>query len=106
MAEALRRMGLSVVDSQANFLLVGGFAEPSTAWQQFLDAGILVRDVGIAGHLRISIGLEAENDEVLRVARELTGTLTGTAGTADLSGAGAPVTRASTKARSSAKESS
>lgn len=74
MAEALRAMGLSVVDSQANFLLVGGFADQGAAWQHFLDAGILVRDVGIAGHLRISIGLAPENDQVLRVAAELAGT--------------------------------
>ncbi|NKZ74610.1 histidinol-phosphate transaminase, partial [Rhodococcus hoagii] len=35
---------------------------------------VLIRDVGIAGHLRATIGLAAENDELLRVSRKLAST--------------------------------
>ena len=38
------------------------------AWQRYLDEGVLIRDVGIRGHLRVTIGLTAENDEFLRVS--------------------------------------
>lgn len=69
-AAALRDLGFAVIDSQANFLLFGGFAadDAPAAWSRFLDAGILLRDVGIAGYLRVTIGVPAENDIFLHQA--------------------------------------
>ncbi|WP_029135665.1 histidinol-phosphate transaminase [Nakamurella lactea] len=69
-ADALGGLGYAVIDSQANFLLFGGFADDdaSAAWQRFLDAGILLRDVGIPGYLRVTIGVPAENDAFLQQA--------------------------------------
>lgn len=64
-ATTLQEQGFSVIDSSANFLLFGPFADAPAAWQSFLDAGVLVRDVGIAGYLRVSIGTDTENDAVL-----------------------------------------
>ncbi|MCX0274414.1 histidinol-phosphate transaminase [Nocardia zapadnayensis] len=73
-ARALTDMGYEVVPSDANFLLFGKFADAARAWQHYLDEGVLIRDVGIGGYLRATIGLAAENDEFLRVSAKLSAT--------------------------------
>jgi len=73
-ATALREMGFEVVTSDANFLLFGYFADASRTWQRYLNEGVLIRDVGIPGYLRTTIGLAAENDEFLRVSEMLVAT--------------------------------
>ncbi|WP_069164436.1 histidinol-phosphate transaminase [Nocardia altamirensis] len=70
-AAALRDMGFDVIPSDANFLLFGRFADAAATWQHYLDHGVLIRDVGIPGYLRTTIGLAAENDELLKVSRLL-----------------------------------
>jgi histidinol-phosphate aminotransferase len=58
----LINLGLSVIPSKANFLLFSGFDIPApTLWKSLLDAGVLIRDVGLSGYLRVTIGSEAEN---------------------------------------------
>jgi histidinol-phosphate aminotransferase len=61
----LRDLGAQVVPSDANFVLFGWFADAPTAWQLYLQHGVLIRDVGIAGHLRVTVGTPAENDAFL-----------------------------------------
>ena len=56
----LRGRGLSVADSDANFALFGTFADRHAVWQRLLDQGVLVREVGPEGWLRVSIGTPAE----------------------------------------------
>ncbi|WP_040688776.1 histidinol-phosphate transaminase [Nocardia vinacea] len=73
-AEALAAMGFEVIPSDANFLLFGRFTDAPRAWQHYLDRGVLIRDVGIPGYLRATIGLAAENDEFLRVSGTLADT--------------------------------
>lgn len=68
---ALTESGYLVSPSDANFLLFGGFSDAPAAWQRFLEAGVLIRDVGIPGRLRTTIGLRQENDRLLEVAAEL-----------------------------------
>jgi histidinol-phosphate aminotransferase len=60
MVEQLRDLGAEVIPSSANFLL---FAVPSSkeVWQSLLDQGVLIRDVGLSGYLRVTIGNAAEN---------------------------------------------
>lgn len=70
-AAALTAMGFDVVPSDANFLLFGEFADAPATWQRYLDRGVLIRDVGIPGRLRATIGLPAENDVFLDVSRSL-----------------------------------
>lgn len=70
----LTAMGYTVVPSDANFILFGLFEDAARTWQHYLDDGVLIRDVGIPGHLRATIGLAAENDELLRVSRKLAST--------------------------------
>lgn len=67
----LEEHGYEVLPSEANFVLYGPFADAGRAWQRYLDAGVLIRDVGIPGRLRATIGLEHENDRLLQVSAEL-----------------------------------
>ncbi len=73
-AAALQANGFDVVPSDANFILFGRFADAARAWQHYLDEGVLIRDVGLPGYLRATIGLAAENDELLRVSEKLAAT--------------------------------
>ena len=70
-AAALAEQGYSVVPSDANFILFGNFADPHASWQSYLDQGVLIRDVGIPRHLRVTIGLPAENDAFLLASKEI-----------------------------------
>jgi histidinol-phosphate aminotransferase len=70
-ADALNEMGLTVLPSQANFLLFSGFTSSShQLWQAMLDRGILIRDVGLSGYLRTTIGTGAENEKFINALRE------------------------------------
>ena len=60
MVRSLRDRGFSVVDSDANFVLFGGLADEKAVWQALLDQGVLIRDVGLPGWLRVSVGTGAE----------------------------------------------
>ncbi|MBP2186229.1 histidinol-phosphate aminotransferase [Amycolatopsis magusensis] len=70
-ADALLGLGATPVPSDANFILFGRFADAPAAWQSFVDQGVLIRDVGIAGHLRVTVGTPEENDAFLGVAKEV-----------------------------------
>ena len=70
-AGALTGLGLRVIESDANFLLFGQFADAKATWQAYLDAGVLVRDMGIPGYLRTTIGTDAENDVLIKVSATL-----------------------------------
>ena len=61
----LRSRGLEVVDSDANFVLVGEFSSAAATWQGLVDRGVLVRDVGLPGWLRVTAGTEAETTAFL-----------------------------------------
>ncbi|HEY6574979.1 MAG TPA: histidinol-phosphate transaminase [Mycobacterium sp.] len=72
--ETLTDMGFRVIPSDANFVLFGEFADAPAAWRRYLDAGVLIRDVGIPGFLRATTGLVDENDALLDVSSRLTET--------------------------------
>lgn len=64
--ETLRARGLRVADSDANFVLFRTPDGDSTAlWQRLLDRGVLIRDVGLDGHLRVTAGTADETTEFL-----------------------------------------
>jgi histidinol-phosphate aminotransferase len=73
MQAVLRDRGFDVVDSDANFLLFGRFGDQRAVWQGLLDRGVLIRDVGLPGWLRVSVGTTAECDTFLDALREVTG---------------------------------
>ncbi len=56
----LRDAGLQVADSDANFVLFGTFADRHAVWQGLLDHGVLVRETGPDGWLRVSVGTPQE----------------------------------------------
>jgi len=56
----LREQGLEVADSDANFALFGRFADRHAVWQGVLDRGVLIRETGPDGWLRVSIGTPEE----------------------------------------------
>jgi histidinol-phosphate aminotransferase len=65
-AAQLEELGLTVAPSQGNFLLFTGFSQPAAElWQKLLSGGVLIRDVGLLGHLRVTIGNEAENKKFI-----------------------------------------
>ncbi|QNJ90391.1 histidinol-phosphate transaminase [Mycolicibacterium fluoranthenivorans] len=70
-SKGLSEMGFRVIPSDANFVLYGEFADAPAAWQRYLDAGVLIRDVGLSGYLRATIGLAEENDVLLDVSADL-----------------------------------
>ena len=71
LVDQLRGMGLDVVDSDANFVMFGRFDDQSVQWQALLDRGILVRDVGLPGWLRVSVGTTEECDQFLTAMKEV-----------------------------------
>ncbi|MER5351325.1 histidinol-phosphate transaminase [Kitasatospora sp. NPDC002551] len=65
LVDALRGLGLEVTDSDANFVQFGRFADTHAVWRAILDHGVLVRDNGVPGWLRVTAGTPAENDAFL-----------------------------------------
>lgn len=61
----LEALGYTPHDSWSNFVLFGGVADPKRTWQELYDRGVLIRDVGIPGHLRVTAGTEAETTAFL-----------------------------------------
>jgi len=61
----LRARGLRVADSDANFVLYETGGDQKKAWRALLDRGVLVRDVGLPGWLRVTAGTPAETDAFL-----------------------------------------
>ncbi|RSN29262.1 histidinol-phosphate transaminase [Amycolatopsis sp. WAC 01416] len=69
--EALLGLGFTPVPSDANFVLFGRFTDAPATWKSYLDNGVLIRDVGIEGHLRVTIGTPEENDAFLEASKEV-----------------------------------
>ncbi|MEU2081704.1 histidinol-phosphate transaminase [Streptomyces albus] len=71
----LRAMGLAVTESDANFVQFGGFdgaAGSHAVWEALLAHGVLVRDNGVPGWLRVTAGTPEENDAFLDAVRAVT----------------------------------
>lgn len=61
----LEALGYAPHESWSNFVLFGGIDDPKAVWQALYDRGVLIRDVGIPGHLRVTAGTEAETTAFL-----------------------------------------
>lgn len=75
LTEELRRLGLAVVPSQANFILVHVGARAAALREALLKEGILVRDggaLGFPGHLRITVGTRETNARLMKVVERTT----------------------------------
>jgi histidinol-phosphate aminotransferase len=60
MIAALPELGYRPHASAANFVLFGGVDDPPRVFEELFAQGILIRDVGIPGHLRVTAGTDAE----------------------------------------------
>ena len=68
----LREQGHDVAPSDANFVLFGTFADRSAIWRGLLDRGVLIREVGPLGWLRVSIGTPDEMTAFRDALQEVT----------------------------------
>ena len=68
---SIERHGVPGDPSDANFVLFGEFDDAPATWQRYLDDGVLIRDVGIPGYLRATIGLADENDALLAASARI-----------------------------------
>jgi len=71
----LANLGYTPYPSDANFVLFGNVANPHATFEALLAQGIIIRDIGIANHLRVTAGTEAETTEFLEALAKLGGTL-------------------------------
>jgi histidinol-phosphate aminotransferase len=56
----LRQQGLTVADSDANYCLFGVLPDRHAVWQGLAEHGVLVRETGPDGWLRVSVGTPQE----------------------------------------------
>ncbi|HEX2773622.1 MAG TPA: aminotransferase class I/II-fold pyridoxal phosphate-dependent enzyme, partial [Micromonosporaceae bacterium] len=67
----LRHRGMTVADSDANFVLFEVGGDQRATWRALLDRGVLVRDVGLTGWLRVTAGTPNETDAFLSAMEEI-----------------------------------
>jgi histidinol-phosphate aminotransferase len=72
LATWLVERGFTVLPSDANFILFGMFEDRAAVWQALLDRGVLIRQTGPDGWLRVSVGTPAENDRFRHALAEAT----------------------------------
>ncbi|MEZ5185911.1 MAG: histidinol-phosphate transaminase [Candidatus Nanopelagicales bacterium] len=69
--ETMTEQGWQCAHSDANFLLLGPFTDPGRAWRRLVDAGILVRDVGLSRWLRVTVGTDDQMSALAAAMPEL-----------------------------------
>jgi histidinol-phosphate aminotransferase len=69
----LRGHGLRVADSDANFVLFGLFPDRHEVWNGLLERGVLIREVGPEGWLRVSVGTPQETAAFKAALKEVLG---------------------------------
>jgi histidinol-phosphate aminotransferase len=76
-AQTFQGRPLRVAETDANFALFGTFPDRHAVWQGLLDRGVLIREVGPEGWLRVSVGTRDENaaftQALTEVLKELEG---------------------------------
>ena len=71
MVVELREMGYRTYETWSNFVLFGGVADPHAAFEALLEQDVIVRDLGIPNHLRVSAGTEEETTAFLEAMRRV-----------------------------------
>jgi histidinol-phosphate aminotransferase len=67
----LPRLGYTAHPSWTNFVLFGGVADPNTTFEALLEHDVIIRDVGIANHLRVTAGTKHETTAFLAALESL-----------------------------------
>ncbi len=73
LAAWLVEQGFTVAPSDANFILFGMFPDRDAVWRGLLDRGVLIRQTGPQGWLRVTVGTPAENGMFRQALAEVTG---------------------------------
>jgi histidinol-phosphate aminotransferase len=68
----LTELGYSPWPSASNFVLFGGVDDPEWLFDRLIERGIIIRNLSIPNHLRVSAGTQAETTAFLDAMRELT----------------------------------
>ena len=63
-------LGYSPWPSESNFVLFGRVADPQRTFRALIERGIIIRDVGIPGSLRVTAGTEEETTAFLTALAE------------------------------------
>ncbi|MBH0131590.1 histidinol-phosphate transaminase [Salinibacterium sp. NK8237] len=71
MSAGLEALGFTPVPSESNFVLFGNVADPQELFHKLLIQDILIRDVGIPHHLRVTAGTEEETTAFLDAMADL-----------------------------------
>lgn len=71
--DELSKMNLDPYRSDANFVLFGGLDDSNAVFEALLEQGVLIRNVGIPGTLRVTAGTEAETTKFLQALRATLG---------------------------------
>jgi histidinol-phosphate aminotransferase len=71
MITELGAMGYRTYETWSNFVLFGGVADPHAAFEALLEQDVIVRDLGIPNHLRVSAGTEEETTAFLDAMRRV-----------------------------------
>lgn len=67
----LRNLGYEPYESASNFVLFGGVRDPRSVFSALLARGILIREVGLPGQMRVTAGTEAETTAFLAALAEV-----------------------------------
>ena len=67
----LPALGYTPLESWANFVLFGGVDDPHATFEALLEHDIIIRDVGIPNHLRVTAGTKAETTAFLKALASL-----------------------------------
>jgi histidinol-phosphate aminotransferase len=68
----LKDEGYEVADSDANFVLFGRFDNRHAVWQGLVDRGVLIRETGPEGWLRVSVGTPTDMQAFYSSLQEVT----------------------------------
>jgi histidinol-phosphate aminotransferase len=68
----LSALGYRPYRSGANFVLFGGVEDPHAVFEALLERGILIREIGLPGCLRVTAGTEAETTAFLEAMAAFT----------------------------------
>src|SRR5262249_40812282 len=71
LSRELSRLGIRYWPSQANFLFVDVGRDGRSVYEKLLARGVIVRPIGGPRHLRITIGLDKENERLVRALEEI-----------------------------------
>jgi histidinol-phosphate aminotransferase len=69
--EELPKLGYPVLPSWSNFVLFGGVAHPHAVFEALLEQDVIIRDIGIPNHLRVTAGTRTETSAFLAALRTI-----------------------------------